>query len=192
MAEHQCEYRQYKDLVFVCSKCNNVHHCGVNKCENLFYNENYTQICSLTGLCFNQKICDSFIDTKKGVLNTNDRLYFPQLKRNQQIKNKMFNMAMIHQLIRDIEDCTNFKMPKKIIVIKNLKRLWCEFIEKSIDQGLYIHRKDTRCFIVAVIFSLSTGIETSAGVVVHRHQGFDLKRINKKRAYTHFKISDIR
>lgn len=189
--KHECDYEQFNNLVFVCSICKDKHICGEG-CDRLFYNENYTRVCEVTGLCFNQKVCDAYVDTKKGVLNTIDTLYYDKTKKTQQTKNKNFEMNLIHSLLTDVEDCTNFKIENRVEVITSLKRLWVEFINIAIEKDVYIHRKDARCFIVAVLFSLGTGIETSSGVIVHRNKSFDLKRINKKKAYKNFRISDIR
>jgi hypothetical protein len=70
--------------------------------------------------------------------------------------------------------------------------LWKRFVDLSKTLRLYTHRKDRRCFVVALLFSLPTGLTAPGGVIVEAHDWLVLPNLNKKKKYSAFCVSDIR
>lgn len=189
---HVCDFVSYKDMVFICSTCGLRHQCGSDVCEHLFFNEDFTSVCRLTGLCFEQRQCEAYIDTEKGLANIEVPTYHPRVKRDQQVKNRTMEYAFILQLIVKMEFMTQLSAPQVRNLVNKIADLWAEFVDCAREKGMYIHRKDKRCFVVAILFSLNSGICSSGGQVVMAHPQFELLKLNKKKSYGCFKVSDIR
>lgn len=189
---HVCDYHAYKDMVFACGTCGKIHKCGSETCEHLFFNSDFTSVCRLTGLCFEQRQCETFIDASKGMAHVEDHSYYPKIKRDQQLKNRSVNVYFITDMISKISICEDFTKDTITSLIGQIYNLWGEFVSNSIKEKMYIHRKDRRCFVVAIMFSLYNGIYASSGCVVRCHKKYDLRKINKKKVYESFKVSDIR
>lgn len=189
---HECDFCLIKGMVYKCSVCSAVHECGSDVCEHLFYNCDYTSVCKLTGRCFEQRHCETYINTDKGLTNTEVPMYFPRVKRDQQVKNRTMDHRFISKLISQMEISSKLGRKQTSDAISKIVELWSEFVKCAISMNVYIHRKDRRCFVVAIIFSLYSGICSPAGYIVNKHPGFELYKLNKKRSYGCFKVSDIR
>lgn len=190
--EHECDFGLVKGLRYRCHACQAVHDCGQDTCEHLFFNSDYTSVCRLTGRCFQQRHCDAFIDVEKGLTNTEIPTYQPRCKRDQQVKNRSMDHGFISKLIYRMEFNTPLCANRLTATSSKIINLWLEFIRCATQKNIYIHRKDRRCFVVAIMFSLHSGICSPAGYVVKRHPEFELYKLNKKKSYGCFKVSDIR
>ncbi len=190
--DHQCDFVIVKGFKYMCRICQAEHICGQDTCDHLFFNSDYTSVCSLTGRCFQQRHCDAIIDTEKGLTNTDVPSYQPRGKRDQQVKNRSMDHSFIAKLISRMELNTNLTSNRMANTSNKIINLWMEFIKCAIQKNIYIHRKDRRCFVVAIMFSLHSGICSPAGYVVKRHPEFELFKLNKKKSYGCFKVSDIR
>jgi hypothetical protein len=180
-------------LIFTCRSCAALHSCGVGRCDKLLYNSDHTQVCALTGLCFQQRVCEAMLDSSRGsVSNQVNRDYFPRVKRDQQIKNSCISEGFIHDFIQSMEGAIVLSKRERSDLTCQTTRLWKEFVACAATKGIYIHRKDRRCFVVAVIYSLEKGICSSSGVVVYPHPKLSVRKLNKKREYGLFKVTNIR
>jgi len=193
--DHECDFWIVKGGavdMYRCRICHKKHHCGLERCEHLFFNSDYTTVCKLTGRCFQQRHCDTIIDIEKGLTNMQVPMYHPKIKRDQQVKNRTMDHGFISDLITKME--FNQKMSGWWMsqTTGKIISLWGEFVRCAIQKNIYIHRKDRRCFVVAIMFSLHSGICSPAGYVVKQHPEFALYKLNKKKSYGCFKVSDIR
>mmetsp|Transcript_20407 Transcript_20407/g.65158 ORF Transcript_20407/g.65158 Transcript_20407/m.65158 type:complete len:266 (-) Transcript_20407:116-913(-) len=57
-----------------CAICGERHECSLETCEHLFFNGDCTRVCSLTGLCYDQRTCDAYVDAAHGITNTRPHL----------------------------------------------------------------------------------------------------------------------
>jgi hypothetical protein len=192
----ECENCVFKltdtNHTFQCKFCNKLHECGVNVCDHTIFNTDHTKICTITGLCFNQRLCDTNIDTNRGVSNIVDIDYQHKIKRNQQVKNSSMKRSYVRKLFEKLDYFNEFEQKTKVRLINSVTKLWLEFIVAAENKGIYIHRKDKRCFVVAIMFGITTGISSSSGFVVNPHENIKINKLNKKRDYNSFKVSDIR
>lgn len=190
----KCQYVRVSDgnFLFKCKLCDNEHQCGPGTCDSTAYNTDYTNICTLTGMCFEQRMCDSIIDTNRGITNTLDQRYFHRVKRDQQIKNSIIEREFVHEMFDELDFYKELESHKRINLLNKILELWRTFVEQAHNKGVYIHRKDKRCFVVAIMFGLTTGISCSNGYVVEPHSHIKIGKLNKKKSYGKFKVSDIR
>jgi hypothetical protein len=189
---HTCDFVPRGDLLFVCDGCGASHQCGTDRCEHLFFNQDFTSVCRLTGLCFEQRQCEAYIDAEKGLVNIEVPTYHPRVKRDQQVKNRAMDYNYIFRLI-SLMDFPTPCAPEEIRTLVNqICELWCEFVSCAKEKEVFIRRKDKRSFVVAVIFSLPDGLCSPAGPVVMSHPQFGPWKLNKKKNYEGFKVSDIR
>ena len=70
--------------------------CTEETCIHIVYNQDATRVCSLSGLCFGQKLCDRIAHSNcsggmssVGTVNTAESLFIQDTKRDQQIGNKV-------------------------------------------------------------------------------------------------------
>lgn len=194
MSCQRCQYvrRDDKTLEFTCTICGDVHLCGPDVCNSTVYNTDYTNICNLTGMCFEQRMCDNIIDSNRGISNTVDQQYFHKIKRNQQIKNSMLEREFVHDLFAELDYYNELGSQKRIELLNKILYLWKIFISEANKKAIYVHRKDKRCFVVAIMFGLPTGISCSMGYVVLPHKNIKLGKLNKKKNYSKFNVSDVR
>ena len=143
-------------------------------------------------MCFEQRLCDTFIDSSRGVFNIVDQPYSHKVKRNQQVKNSSLDIAFVSDLLNEIDYFELMDYNLRVRLISDIMGLWDIFVNLSGERSTYIHRKDKRCFVVAIMFAIPTGLSCLGGVVVCRHPFVKIKRLNKKRDYKAFKVSDIR
>lgn len=180
------------NFLFKCTICAAEHVCGPGVCDATAYNTDYTNICTLTGMCFEQRMCDSVIDTNRGITNTIDQKYFHRVKRDQQIKNSIIEREFINEMFEELDFYRELDSQKRIELLNKVLTLWRSFVQQAHNKDVYIHRKDKRCFIVAIMFGLTSGISCSNGYVVEPHSNIKLGKLNKKKSYNKFKVSDIR
>lgn len=191
---HTCSYKPVRDHndLFVCSVCKSVHKCGDGVCDNLQYNSDYTKVCSLTGLCFDQRICDTYVDSKRP-LDCEDPVYIKRVKRDQQIKNKVLDRRQIIKIIECASSIVHIDKSKHDILCAKIMNLWDYFVANITDKREYVHRKDKRCFVVAIVMSLKKGIMTDDDkFIVMPHSSIKSEKLNKKSEYSEFCVSDIR
>lgn len=191
---HICNFKPVREHanLFVCMGCKTVHKCGEGACENLQYNSDYTKVCTLTGLCFEQRICDAFIDTKRPI-DGDDPIYVKRVKRDQQIKNKMLERQQVMKIIECASPIVHIEKSKHEKLCSKIMNLWDYFVDHITDKKEYVHRKDKRCFVVAIVMSLKKGIMTDdEKFIVMPHAGIKSEKLNKKSEYSEFCVSDIR
>lgn len=191
--DHECIFKIHgnKKDVFVCATCKTIHYCGADKCDSLAYNKEQTQVCIKTGRCFQQRLCDDYVDFGRS-LGVDDPIYTVRTKRDQQIKNKNINMNFIFKLFESLEVLVKQRQ-KRIQLGNQISLLWAEFVEDNTMQGNYIHRSDKRSFVVCIIKYMQEGMFSNKGsYIIYPHKDFDSKKLNKKSTYKAFKVSDIR
>ena len=173
-------------------ECAKVHKCNETECEFLQYNSDYTKVCTLTGLCFDQRICENYVDTKRA-MNTEDPRYVKRVKRDQQIKNKVLKRQQIYKIIECASSIIHIDKTKYDTLCDKILILWDQFVLNITDKHEYVHRKDKRCFVVAIIMSLRKGIMTDdERFIVMPHSNIKSEKLNKKSEYNEFCVSDIR
>jgi hypothetical protein len=161
-------------------------------CDSLFYNSDFTQVCSLTGLCFNQRICEAYATTQN-IIAGEDPVFIKKIKRDQQIKNKVLDRKQVNDIIKCASIIVSFDDIQNGILCRKIMELWSKFVEHITSKQEYVHRKDKRCFVVAIIMSLKEGIMTDdEQFIVSPHGHMKIEKLNKKSSYTHFYVSDIR
>ena len=143
-------------------------------------------------MCFEQRICSDMIDSSRGIANQIDNEYFHRIKLDQQVKNSKLDIKFVATLLNEMDFDTSLTKPMASQLIAKTFRLWDEFILCAKLKGVYIHRKDSQCFVVAIVFSLESGISSTNGAVVFPHPGMSIKKLNKKKEYKAFKVSNIR
>ena len=198
---HACKYKPVRDkpMLYMCLECKNIHKCGVVDCENLHYNSDYTRVCTLTGLCFEQRICETFVDATKP-MNGDDPIYIKRPKRDQQIKNKHLDRNQIIRIVECASSIVELTPLQINVLCAKIMDLWTQFVNcmntpnpnKKATKS-YVHRKDKRCFVIAIIMSLEDGIMIEGDkFVVTPHEGIKCAKLNKKSEYPEFEVSDIR
>lgn len=191
---HVCEFKpvRHKKNTFKCSICKAIHECGDDKCDSLFYNNDYTNVCIKTGLCFEQRICETYVDTKKS-MNGLEQVYIKKTKRDQQIKNKILERLHVSKIIKCASSIVYLNEDQINILCKMILSLWEQFVINITQKQEYVHRKDKRCFVVAIIMSLQKGIMTDdENFIVKPHPKIKTEKLNKKSEYGEFSVSDIR
>jgi len=148
----------------------------------------------LLELVFGQRICEDF-GTSLGVLvRTNpDPVYALQGRKTQHLKNStmpegfVMKMILSNRLIPVMSDTQKFELTQQIL------RLWEQFKTSCFAKQRDIQRKDRRCFVVGVLFSLHKGLCSydSKEYIIMPHTQFVTRVINKKKNYVSFKVSDI-
>ena len=196
--EHFCNYKPVRDkpMLFMCLECKDVHQCGELQCDSLFYNSDYTHVCTKTGLCFEQRICETFIDSSKP-MNGDDPIYIKRPKRDQQIKNKFLDRAQILRIVNCASSIVELTPDQINILCSKIMSLWDQFVccmdTIKGPRKKYVHRKDKRCFVVAIVMSLEHGIMIEGDkFVVTPHKDIKCAKLNKKSEYPEFEVSDIR
>lgn len=194
MSCDKCQYIRESEeaFVFKCTVCDNIHVCGQGVCDHTAYNTDYTNMCTLTGMCFEQRMCDNIIDTNRGITNTLDQKYFHRVKRDQQIKNSIIEREFVHGMFDELDFYRQLVPNKRIELLNKVLILWRTFVDQAQKKGVYVHRKDKRCFVVAIMFGITTGISCSNGYIVEPHSHIKLGKLNKKKHYDKFRVSDIR
>lgn len=182
---HYFELKDGNNL-FICKNCGFVHECSRN-CEYLTFNKDNTKVCSMTGLCYEQKMCDVNSST-----NDVESEYHPKIKKNQQIKNSFLNSQKVIDILQNdiFPECdmkTMYKLETQI------QRLWVEYIECCREKQCYIHRKDNISFVVGILFSLKNGMKstTKDDYIIFPHSKFQHGELNKKKKYRNFEVSNI-
>jgi hypothetical protein len=192
MNEHVCKYELKSDNLFICKECGSQHQCGADECDFLFYNRDQTQVCGLTGLCFNQRVCETYVDSQKGIQG-DDPVYIKKSKRDQQIKNRSLDYGYVMKLLKSINTIVILNDKQLTELCSKILELWQEFVICTKEKNSYTHRKDKRCFVIATAMSLNTGICSNVGqFIVHKHPNIIVNKLNKKSKYATFKVSDIR
>lgn len=199
-SEHICKFKPIRDkpMMFMCLDCKKIHQCGEATCKYLHYNSDYTNVCTLTGLCFEQRICETFIDTSKP-MNGEDPIYVKRPKRDQQIKNKYLDRNQILKIVKCASSIVELTPPQIEMLCSKIMDLWTQFVvsmdkmESKNGVKKYVHRKDKRCFVVAIVMSLEHGIMIDGDkFVVNPHKNIKCAKLNKKSEYPEFEVSDIR
>ena len=175
---------------FICRHCNDVHMCCEDECGRKYYNGDKTLVCPVSGKCFKQCVADNFTDSRRAFVMTS---FHNRVKKDQQIKNKAINPKYIYDIVKNVD----FMCPPSPIVVRTLVgqviRLWEQYLQLVSNNDVYVHRKDKRCFVVGVVFSLSSGLSNNVGKnIVQPHPCLTIRKINKKKEYTTFKVRDIR
>lgn len=190
---HKCSFQRKRGDIFECEICHQVHECGSDKCVHLFYNADHTQVCALTGLCYEQRMCETIIDMSRGgIANVGSQAYYHRAKRNQQVKNSTLGSNFTVKLLHHMDFYRAMSDRDKTNLLNKIMQLWKEFISRAKTKGIYIHRKDRRCFVVAIMFGIQAGIACTCGFVVYPHSEIKIPKINKKKTYTQFNVSDVR
>lgn len=192
MSDHICRFkRSHGGDIFKCVECGLKHVCGVSHCEYLYYNKDQTQVCSLTGRCFQQRMCDTFSDFSKG-LDNGDPVYLKRVKRDQQLKNRSISVDYILKLLDSLE-AYKADMNKRSKLASSIIALWSEYVQTTKILKKYTHRNDKRSFVVSIVKYMEDGIVSNNGdYIVFPHKDFRSKKLNKKSRYTDFKVSDVR
>lgn len=187
-------------MLFVCLECKKIHKCGETECDSLHYNSDYTHVCTLTGLCFEQRICETFVDSSKP-MNGEDPIYIKRPKRDQQIKNKYLERNQVMKIINCASSIVELTPIQIEILCNKILELWTQFVNSTDNPEVhkrkkakqYVHRKDKRCFVVAIVMSLENGIMIEGDkFVVMPHAHIKCAKLNKKSVYPEFEVSDIR
>lgn len=192
--EHLCNFKpvQTKLETFICVECRIVHACGREQCDSLTYNSDHTHVCMITGMCFEQRMCETFIDPARAFID-DDPVYIKKTKRDQQIKNKVLDRGHALKIIRCAAEIVDLNTKQNEKLCSNVLELWSDFVVHISDKKQYVHRKDKRCFVVAIAMSLVNGIKNNIGVfVVKPHENIKRVKLNKKSKYEEFDVSDIR
>lgn len=176
--------------VYVCTACGVTHECGAYVCDHTLYNSDQTKVCSLTGVCFTQKLCDKF-SSPMAALNEAEPVYAQRHKRDQQIRNRYINVEMVEELVNAL--VLEQSVAVRAQLCSQIVYMWQEYIDKVKHGGRYTHRKDKRCFVVAIIQSLRAGFKLSNGTyIIAPHPGIKTVKLNKKNNYLSFKVTDVR
>jgi hypothetical protein len=179
-------------MLFICSKCDTEHLCGRDECNSLFYNSDHTNVCTITGMCFDQRMCELFIDPVHAFTN-DDPVYFKRTKRDQQIKNKVLDRVHTMKIIACVAKIIELTVAQNEQLCARIMELWSQFVLHISSKKHYVHRKDKRCFVVAIAMSLENGIKNNMGYfVVSPHKLVKREKLNKKSKYDEFDVSDIR
>lgn len=192
--DHVCNYKlnSDKDDFFVCNTCGEQHFCGADVCEFLFYNRDHTQVCGITGLCFEQRVCETFVDSQRGI-HGDDPIYTKRIKRDQQIKNRSLEYLFTLTLLKSISPIVILSDTEINELCCRILDLWQLFVMYTKEKNRYTHRKDKRCFVIAIAMSLRAGICSNVGqYIVAKHPNVQINKLNKKSKYDSFKVSDIR
>ena len=166
--------------------------CGAEECKDLFYNSDYTSVCKLTGACFGQRLCDTYIDCEKGINNTIDVPFYPKIKKDQQLRNKKVDHNTVRGILTKMNNADFFKNKVLYCATNQICSLWKHLVNLLTIDNVYCHRKDLHCFVVAIVFSLRNGLKSTKGPVVVKHPTFRLPKLNKKKNYKVFEIKMIR
>jgi len=191
MCELGCSFKNQFGHKFECKNCKLVHECGDN-CDSKFYNQDFTLVCRKSGLCFQQKVCDAYIDVSRGIANTNDINYVHRKKRDQQIKNSVINFSFVYKVYNEMLFFSKLGPKVKNQLISQVTNMWKLFIKISNDKKMYIHRKSKRCFIISILFHLEHGMSSNLGSIVNPHSHIQIPKLNKKKNYKLFNVSDVR
>lgn len=188
---HTCIFKQLdpkQSNQYRCIICSDTHVCTSEVCDSLQFNRDYTNVCTKTGICYEQKMCDEFYDPNRATTST-----FDSNTNTRRIQSLSIRI-MTPEDIRSILDQSGFSE-----ILSN------DFMEQFIQQLLVVwkngvgsshvklKRKDKRCFVISILFNLHKGIETQTGVVVHKHEELNPPLLNKRfqRQYP-VDITDIR
>jgi hypothetical protein len=192
--DHVCQFSLKSNNIFICDVdlCKKIHVCGLDECDYLFYNTDQTQVCGVTGLCFNQRVCENYIDTQRGIRGS-DPVYIKRQKRDQQLKNRSLEYEYTMTLLSSIDTIVMLSSVEKLSLCKQILSLWQSFVMCTQEKKCYTHRKDKRCFVIAIAMSISTGICSNMGqYIVLKHDDIHVNKLNKKSKYDTFKVADIR
>lgn len=189
-----CDFKKVKPDVYQCTKCKYNHLCCANSCDSLFYNSNHTKVCSLTGACYGQRICEEYTSAQSASLTSNiDPEYKKKQKRKQQVKNSQLKLDYVVKMVDAIELEPKLTFNQKNNLIQQIVSLWGKYKSCAKEKQKEIQRMDQRCFIVAIMFSLNKGLcsYSSKSYIIVPHNSYKTKEINKKKTYKNFKVSDI-
>ena len=149
--------------------------CTEENCTHIVYNQDATRVCSLSGLCFGQKLCDRFAIgscsggmSGIGTVNTTESIFIHENKRDQQIGNKVLTEIQIVNWVSSLIG-SGEKESFVRLLSKRIKLLWDEVVRISEQESILIRRNYRRCVTVAVVVSLKEGMSARSGVIVHAH-----------------------
>lgn len=194
MEDHVCTLKSTSEspLTFECDDCDVTHKCGMDDCDSIFYNSDHTHVCTLTGMCFNQRICETFTDSSRAY-GVSDPVYVKRAKRDQQIKNKVLDRRHTMKIIKCAATIVELSDEQHDKLCGMIMSLWTKFVHHISSKNQYVHRKDKRCFVVAITMSLENGIKNNMGqFIVSPHGAIRREKLNKKSKYDEFDVSDIR
>ena len=157
-----------------------------------FYNNEHLLVCKITGRVFKRRVCDEFIDSNRGICNSDIRNYAHAQKRNQQIKNRKIEFREVMNIINDIDFLSKYSGEIIRDFCTQILDLWKIFIQEIEKYDFYVHRNARRCFVVSIIYNLKSGLHTLSGCVIKAHPNINVTNLNKKKSYKFFKIRDIR
>lgn len=194
ISEHICNYKPVKTNLntFICIECTNIHQCGRDECDSLIYNSDHIRVCLITGMCFERRLCESYVDDSRAFTD-NDPKFTKKTKRDQQIKNKILDRACVLKIIKCVADLMELDEKRNEMLCSKVLTLWVNFVANISKRKQYIHRKDKRCFVVAIVMSLVNGIKNNNDeFIVLPHDNIKRIKLNKKTKYNEFDVSDIR
>lgn len=186
MCEHF--WNKSKNGHFQCTECK-AHHCCDDTCER-YYNSDRSLVCPVTGSCSETLIADNY-QSNFSILTESSMCNFEnKVKSSQQTKNKVLNPDLITKILNNIVVLKKLGVLPVIQLTNQILALWRSYVTCT---DIYTHRKDRKCFIIAIIFSLRSGLlNNKKKFIVHKHQFVEISTINKKKTYKFFKVNEIR
>ena len=157
-----------------------------------FYNDEHMLVCKISGRVFKRRLCDEYIDSQRGICNSDIQTYTHAQKRNQQVKNRKIEFKEVMNIINDIDFLSKYSVETIRDFCNQILDLWKIFIEEIKKYDFYVHRNARRCFVVSIIYNLKSGLHTLSGCVIESHPNINVTNLNKKKNYKFFKIRDIR
>lgn len=186
--KHKCNFIQKSKDIYICSICSTTHTCG-SLCDSLQYNKDYTNVCQKTGICYEQKLCDEFYDANRNIIHTFDTDFENKTnKASQSHSMRKISLSFIETELKKLIPFIKISEQQQNSLTEQLYLLWSDIVKTRPS----LRRKDKRCFIVAIVFNLYKGIETSSGIVVHKHLFLHPPVFNKRTKGRVFDVSDIR
>ena len=177
----------------MCSNCGKTHRCVGRNCPFVKLNVNNELVCTLTGCCVGTLLCDKFFKSSMSDFK-NGCSFYKQQKRDQQIQNCCITERFALKVIQAIPFTQGHSPALTAELVRDILSLWHSFSGIVLNGQIYMHRKDRRCFVVAVCFSLERGLRNNNGaILVYPHGAiFSVAAANKKLANSEFRVGDIR
>ena len=191
--EPHCAFVPSGPNQYACKHCGATHACGADVCTSAAYNRHQTWVCSLTGACLGQRICDIVHNDGRSMVLEPDPSYQVRTKRTQQARNSQLKLSDVVGIIRAIPTEPVLGVEQVHCLTTQICSLWEDFVAESQAKKRDIPRKDRRCFVVAIVFSLHNGLcsYSSKTYLVQPHPRIQALDVNKKKAYKLFSVSDI-
>lgn len=185
--KHNCFFKEVAKYKFQCTICNVIHMCGP-VCDSLNYNKDYTNVCLKTGVCFEQKRCDEIYDKNRNTQNTFELTTGKVNKISQVYSMRSLSIEFIESTLKTLKEYIPLSDSQMNALTEQIYTLWLDVVKAKVS----LRRKDRRCVIVAIVFNMYKGIETSTGIVVHKHPFLEQPTFNKRIKDRMFDVSDVR